>query len=427
MSSSTVAAGLNIGPGVALASPNAGDVWVTMSGLYVRVGSTTVGPLASTGSNVFTTTQTINLNAAAAPAPDLGTLLHVLSAEGTTSRIEATAAAASATFTGRRADGALASPTALVNADLVAAFNAHGYDGAAWSGVAGSYRLYAEGAWSNVCHPTEACLSTTPSGSITIADVFCVHQDGGAAIASAADAGAGTLNVPTSGYYINGAPSIGNIATLSANSLLANWTGTSAAPVSNAVPSCLDSAGNHLNFGSGSGITCGSTSSTAASVPTPQGRLTLTSGTPVLTSAVSAAATVYFSPYLGQSAPLWNGSAFIPTAYPEISNVLANSAVGSAGPAAAIASSVYDLFVGNNGGTCTLTRGPAWTNTTTRSAGTALGRVNGFLTNSVAITNGPGAGFGTYVGTIATDGAGAMVTFSLGSSATGGGAAVIGL
>ena len=43
----------------------------------------------------------------------------------------------------------------------------------------------------------------------------------------------------------------------------------------------------------------------------------------------------------------------------------------------------------------------------------------------MAITNGPAAGYGVFLGTIATDASGATVSWSLGSSAAGGGAAVL--
>ncbi|MDN5006444.1 DUF2793 domain-containing protein, partial [Bradyrhizobium sp. GCM10027634] len=49
-------------------------------------------------------------------------------------------------------------------------------------------------------------------------------------------------------------------------------------------------------------------------------------------------------------------------------------------------------------------RGPAWTNSTTRSAGTALTLVNGIYLNNASITNGPAASRGTYVGTIGSNG-----------------------
>ncbi|MDR6872187.1 hypothetical protein J2Y55_003203 [Bosea sp. BE125] len=157
----------------------------------------------------------------------------------------------------------------------------------------------------------------------------------------------------------------------------------------------------------------------------PAGRLTLSIGTPVLTSAVNGGGTVYYTPYTGNLVPIWSGTGFVARTFTELSNVLANSTAGNAGPAAATAGAVYDLFVWSNAGTITLTRGPAWTNTTTRSA--ALTRVNGLLTNSTAIANGPAVGFGTYIGTIATDNGSATVSFNSGSSISGGGPSNIGL
>lgn len=150
--------------------------------------------------------------------------------------------------------------------------------------------------------------------------------------------------------------------------------------------------------------------------PSPQGRLTLTSGTPVLTSNVSGATTIYYTPYIGAQVPLWNGTNFIATTFAEISQAL-NDTTHS--PAAAVANSVYDLFVWNNNGTVTLSRGPAWAGANSR--GYSLNRVSGTLVNGPAITNGPQAGYGTYVGTIATNGS-ATVDWVNGGSAPGGSA-----
>jgi hypothetical protein len=68
-------------------------------------------------------------------------------------------------------------------------------------------------------------------------------------------------------------------------------------------------------------------------------------------------------------------------------------------PAAIGVSKVNDWFVWDDAGTKRLGHGPDWTNDTTRSAGTALARVKGIWLNNVAITNGPAAQRGTYVGT----------------------------
>lgn len=154
----------------------------------------------------------------------------------------------------------------------------------------------------------------------------------------------------------------------------------------------------------------------------PQGRLTLTSATPVLTATVSGATTIYYTPYVGNLVPIYDGTNIIPTACAELSNITSNSATGSAGPAAVAANSIYDLFVWSNAGTPTLTRGPVWTNATTRSAGTALTRVNGLWLNNASITNGPAGSRGTYVGTVASNGS-SQIDYIFGASASGGTAA----
>ncbi len=137
-----------------------------------------------------------------------------------------------------------------------------------------------------------------------------------------------------------------------------------------------------------------------------QGRLTGTSLTPITTSDVTAATTIYYTPHIGARVPIYNGTSFVMTTFAELSNVLANSATGNAGPAAAAANSNYDLFVWNDSGTVRLTRGPLWTSNTGRGTGAGtseLERVAGLRVNKQAITNGPAAQRGTYVGTIRTD------------------------
>lgn len=156
---------------------------------------------------------------------------------------------------------------------------------------------------------------------------------------------------------------------------------------------------------------------------TPQGRLTLTSGTPVLTSTTTAQTTVYYTPYVGDIVPLYDGTNVVPTVFSEISQATTDA---TKSPAAVANNSVYDIFVWNDSGTIRATRGPAWTNDTTRSAGTALVRVKGLLLNNAAITNGPAASRGTYVGTIRSNGS-AQIDYNFGGSASGGTAAFFGV
>lgn len=165
----------------------------------------------------------------------------------------------------------------------------------------------------------------------------------------------------------------------------------------------------------------------------PQGRLTLTSGVPVLTGTVAAAGTIYYTPYVGHVIPLWNGSAFVPTQFAEVSQALSDT---TKSPSAAAAGQVYDLFGWLDGSTFRMTRGPAWSAGATAGSNaarglgvgsTTLARINGVLVNQYAVAGGPAAGYGTYVGTIATDAGGATVTWNPGSAAAGGGAATLGV
>lgn len=148
----------------------------------------------------------------------------------------------------------------------------------------------------------------------------------------------------------------------------------------------------------------------------PQGRLTLLSGNPVMTTTQSAKTTVFYTPYHGNMVPIFDGANMAPTAFSELA-VLTTDTTKS--PAAIAASKVNDWFIWNDGGTLRLSHGPDWTSDTARSAGTALVMVNGILLNSVAITNGPAASRGTYVGTTRSN-ASSQLDWIFGASSTGG-------
>lgn len=50
---------------------------------------------------------------------------------------------------------------------------------------------------------------------------------------------------------------LGDIAQSGANTMLGNWTGSTANVLANSMPSCADTGSNHLSYVSGTGITCG--------------------------------------------------------------------------------------------------------------------------------------------------------------------------
>lgn len=157
-----------------------------------------------------------------------------------------------------------------------------------------------------------------------------------------------------------------------------------------------------------------------AGVTPPQGRLTLQSGVPVMTTSQAARTTVYYTPYLGNQVPIYDGAGMAAIMFGELS---ASTTDTSKSPAAIGASKINDWFVWNDAGTLRLSHGPDWSSATARSAGTALAMTCGILLNAMAIANGPAALRGSYVGTTLSDASGAL-NWIAGGSAAGGSAGV---
>lgn len=111
------------------------------------------------------------------------------------------------------------------------------------------------------------------------------------------------------------------------------------------------------------------------------GRLTLTTATPVTTADVTAAATLYYTPYISGQIGLYDGSAgWDVLDFTELSLDIA----------AYTASKPYDIWAYNNSGAVALDS-TVWTNPTTRA--TALTYQNGILVKTGATTR-------RYLGTI---------------------------
>ncbi|HXG71335.1 MAG TPA: hypothetical protein VNJ04_12085 [Gemmatimonadaceae bacterium] len=114
------------------------------------------------------------------------------------------------------------------------------------------------------------------------------------------------------------------------------------------------------------------------------GRLTLTSVTPVTTADVTAATTVYWSPFRGNRVALYDGSAWAVYSFSELSLPLGSDA----------ANTNYDVFAYNNGGTVAIER-LAWSAVTVRATGLVL--QDGVLVKSGTTTR-------RYLGTYRTTG-----------------------
>lgn len=167
-------------------------------------------------------------------------------------------------------------------------------------------------------------------------------------------------------------------------------------------------------------------------VPPPQGRLTLATATPVMTVTTAGQPNIYYTPYQGNFIPLpvSLGGAFVAVPFVEMSQLTTDT---TASPAAVAPNSCYDLFVWNNSGTIMLSRGPAWTTCVGAGVRAATGGIarpaspnNGFPVNSSSITNGPTAGMGLWVGTIASNSS-SLIDWIYGATAAGGTAGSFGI
>lgn len=151
-------------------------------------------------------------------------------------------------------------------------------------------------------------------------------------------------------------------------------------------------------------------------VSQPQGRLTPTSATPVILTGVTAGTAVYYTPYIGNLCPIYDGSQFNAKQFAELTLTLNSSYV---------LNSHYDCFIINDSGTIRIVTGPAWS-TITAGAGargtgagtTELARLSGLLVNANAMAtarNGSStysvdASKGTFVGSIYIDGTAGQIT-----------------
>lgn len=158
----------------------------------------------------------------------------------------------------------------------------------------------------------------------------------------------------------------------------------------------------------------------------PQGRLTLTTGLPVLAADVLAATTLFYTAFEGNYVPIWDGATWQTRQFAaDLSLALDSNAVHTNYHQALKA---FDVFLANDNGTLRMVTGPAWTTagnyvsagvltTGVAARAAAISRVNGIYVNTAIMTgrfgNASGntisvpAGQGTYLGTIwidATDG-----------------------
>jgi hypothetical protein len=147
----------------------------------------------------------------------------------------------------------------------------------------------------------------------------------------------------------------------------------------------------------------------------PQGYLTLTSATPIITGDVASATAVYYTPFVGNLVPVYDGTRWAMKEFDELTLTLASQHA---------LNTIYDVFVWLESGVLTIGTGPAWSVSTagagargTGAGTTQLTRTKGMRLNTVAMTTRNGASTytvaasrATYLGSIFIDGTAGQVT-----------------
>jgi hypothetical protein len=163
----------------------------------------------------------------------------------------------------------------------------------------------------------------------------------------------------------------------------------------------------------------------------PAGRLTLTSGQPVMNADVNNAGIILFTPYVGNLCPIYNGTTWVMTPFVETALTL-NAGFNTTG-------NVYDVFgYITAGGVFALVAGPAWTvPASSRGVGagtTQIQQVNGLWVNAVSLTGNNGAAQtviaaqnGTYLGSFFANGNAQCTMNFKPAAAVGGSANILGL
>jgi hypothetical protein len=174
--------------------------------------------------------------------------------------------------------------------------------------------------------------------------------------------------------------------------------------------------------------------SSIPSPPIPQGRLTLTSGVPLMNSDVSGGTTIYYANYQGNNVPIYNGSSWIPYSIGAQLSLVLDSSTSLTHTGSQTSGNIFDLFAFINGTTPTLGTGPGWLNATTRNS--PVGYLQGIAANtstiSMKIDNTTtqvvvSTASATYLGTMYASGNGQCTVQFKTAAANGGGNNIVGL
>lgn len=429
--SALAGAGVNLPPGVAPSAPNNGDIWTTSAGLFARVNGSTVGPMganapAGVTSNVqfnnagvfagnsgftYDGTSVVSLGVSRSSVGSIGFnnltsgSISLAPPTGALGTVTLTLPDVTDTVTANAASQTLTNKTMgsgdTWNGNVIGGtYGGTGINnGASTLTLGASFTLNGGGTLSVASGKT-----LTSSNTLTLAgmDGSTINVGAGGTLGTAAFQNTGTSgatlgllngNLTFGGSNAYGTPAsitltnatgltLGGMANLAANSIIGNNTGSSATPIA---------------------LTSAQSQALLMIQPTPQGRLTLTTGTPVMAANATAQSTVYYDCYDGQYVPVWDGTEM---ALLSISSCEISMGLDAVTPHVA-SGSVYDIFAVNNSGALAVCIGPAWSSTTARGTGagtTQIHNTKGVWTNQNSLTHCWGGASGTTdLGTVAAD------------------------
>jgi hypothetical protein len=160
----------------------------------------------------------VNLNAAAAPAPLASTVSQINGADSVGSGFESRSYGVAPTLTMMRADGTGASPSAVQTAESLASIGAIGYGATGYASAnTGLMSIIAAENWSDTAHGTRIAWSVTADGTTTLTEAARIANNGDFLVATTADNNTDKLQVNGSGYVVAPLRSTGSPPTIASN------------------------------------------------------------------------------------------------------------------------------------------------------------------------------------------------------------------
>lgn len=179
---------------------NAGRVNALGAGLSIDAG----GTISSSGGTISPTAPFVVNSNTVTPTALAGTLFEGVGAPGTTARDALWAWGANPVYTGVRANGTAAAPTAVVSGNVLARFDGIGHDGTIYGTTARANMSFrANENWTPTAQGTSYVVAVTLNGGTVTADVVTVD---GLRMTSTVPATIPNLNLRTVPFAISGKP-----------------------------------------------------------------------------------------------------------------------------------------------------------------------------------------------------------------------------